>query len=135
MFCNFSLSLTSYLSTILYPRVNMFCPYSLSLTSYLSTIHYPRVNMFCPYSLSLTSFLSRIPYPRVTVFCPCSLCLTSYLSKIESISSKSAEAKQLAWQEIEQFVPPKQTRRPLHLLLSPSFFYALTSTLHCPIIF
>ena len=90
----------------------MFCPYSLCLTSYLSTILYPRVNLFCPYSLSLTSYLSTIPYPRVTVFCPFSLSLTSYLSKIESISSKSAEAKQLAWQEIEQ------TRQPLPLPLS-----------------
>ena len=38
-------------------------------------------------------------------------------------SSKSTEAKQLSRQGIEQNLPPKQTRRPLPWLLSPSFFY------------
>ena len=36
-------------------------------------------------------------------------------------SSKSTEAKQLSRQGIEQNLPPKQTRRPLPWLLSPSF--------------
>ena len=40
-----------------------------------------------------------------------------------SFSSKQTEAKQIAWQEIEQILPTKPTRRPLPLLLSPSFFY------------
>ena len=35
----------------------------------------------------------------------------------------STEAKQLAPQGIEKYVPPKQTQWPLPLLLSPSFFY------------
>ena len=38
---------------------------------------------------------------------------------------KSTEAKQLAQQGIEQILPPKKVRRPLPLLLSPSFFYAV----------
>ena len=38
-------------------------------------------------------------------------------------SSKKTQAKQLARQGIEQILPPKQTRRPLPCLLSPSFFY------------
>ena len=42
-----------------------------------------------------------------------------------TVSSKSTEAKQLARQGIEQNLPPKQTRRPLLLILSLSFFYAL----------
>ena len=42
-----------------------------------------------------------------------------------SYSSKSTEAKQLARQGIERNLPPKQTQRPLLLLLSPSFFYSL----------
>ena len=37
--------------------------------------------------------------------------------------SKSTKAKQLARQGIEQILFPKQTRRPLPLLLSPSLFY------------
>ena len=41
-----------------------------------------------------------------------------------TFSSKSTEAKQLARQGIEYILAPKQTRRPLPLLLSPSFFYA-----------
>ena len=36
---------------------------------------------------------------------------------------KLREAKQLAWQGIEQNLPPKQMQQPLPLLLSPSFFY------------
>ena len=39
-----------------------------------------------------------------------------------TVSSKKTEAKQLARQETEQVLPPKQTRRPLPWLLSPSFF-------------
>ena len=39
-----------------------------------------------------------------------------------SYSSKSTKAKRQARQGIEQILPPKQTRRPLHLLFSPSFF-------------
>ena len=35
------------------------------------------------------------------------------------VSSKSTEAKQLARQGMEQNLPPKQTRPPLPLLLSP----------------
>ena len=38
---------------------------------------------------------------------------------------KSTEAKQLAQQGIEQILPQKKVRRPLPLLLSPSFFYAV----------
>ena len=41
-----------------------------------------------------------------------------------TVYSKPTEAKRLAQQRIEQNLPPKQTRRPLSLLLSPSFFYA-----------
>ena len=41
-----------------------------------------------------------------------------------TVYSKPTEAKRLAQQIIEQNLPPKQTRRPLSLLLSPSFFYA-----------
>ena len=40
-----------------------------------------------------------------------------------TVSSKFTEAKQLAQQGIEQNLSPMQTRRPLPLLLSPSFFY------------
>ena len=47
-----------------------------------------------------------------------------------SYSSKSTEAKQLARLRIEQNLPPKQMRRPLSLLLSPSFFYAVQYTLN-----
>ena len=43
-----------------------------------------------------------------------------------TVSSKSTKAKQLAPQGIEQNLPPKQMRRPLPLLLSPSFFYVCT---------
>ena len=32
-------------------------------------------------------------------------------------------------EEIEQMLPPKQTRRPLPLLLPPSFFYVTTPSL------
>ena len=42
---------------------------------------------------------------------------------ISTVSSKPTEAKQLARQGIEQNRPPKQTRRPLLLPLSPSFFF------------
>ena len=42
---------------------------------------------------------------------------------------QSTEAKQLAWQGIEQNLPPKQTRRPLSLLLSLSFFYGGTAVI------
>ena len=42
-----------------------------------------------------------------------------------TVSSQPREAKQLARQGIEQNLPPKQTRRPLPLLLSPSLFYEL----------
>ena len=47
-----------------------------------------------------------------------------------SLSFKSTEAKQqLARQEIEQIMPPKQTWRPLPFLLFSPFFYA--RLLHC----
>ena len=42
-----------------------------------------------------------------------------------SYFSKSTEAKQLAWQGIEQVLSPKQTRRPLPCLLIIFFFYAI----------
>ena len=41
-----------------------------------------------------------------------------------TFSPKLTKAKQLARQGIEQHLPPKQTERPLPLLLSPSFFCA-----------
>ena len=40
-----------------------------------------------------------------------------------TVSFKSYETRQLARQRIERILPPKPTRRPLPLLLSPSFFY------------
>ena len=40
-----------------------------------------------------------------------------------TVSFKPIEAKQLARQGIEQNLPPKQTRWPLPLLLSPSIIY------------
>ena len=46
-----------------------------------------------------------------------------------SYSTKWTEAKQLAGKGIEQNLPPKRTRRPLSLLLSPSFFYVYLSIL------
>ena len=46
-----------------------------------------------------------------------------------TISSKSTEAKQLTRQKIEHILPAKQTRLPLPLLLSPSFFYGWGETL------
>ena len=42
-----------------------------------------------------------------------------------TFSSKSTEAKQLAWQGIEKILPPKQTPRPLPLLPSQSFVYVI----------
>ena len=39
--------------------------------------------------------------------------------------------KQQARQGIEQILPPKQTRRPLPLLLSPSFFYVFKLFIGC----
>ena len=39
------------------------------------------------------------------------------------VFSKSTEAKQRARKEMEQFLSPKQTRRPLPCFLIPSFFY------------
>ena len=36
----------------------------------------------------------------------------------------------LAWQGIEQILPPKQTRRPLPFLLSPSFFCVILAPGH-----
>ena len=40
-----------------------------------------------------------------------------------SFSFKWTKAKQLTRQDIEHILPPKPTRRPLHCLLIPSFFY------------
>ena len=47
-----------------------------------------------------------------------------------TFSSKSTEAKQLARQEKEYILTPKQRRRPLPLLLSPSFVYGLEAGWH-----
>ena len=44
-----------------------------------------------------------------------------------SYSTKSTEAKQLAGKGIEQNLPPKRTRRPLSLLLSPSSMFIFQS--------
>ena len=43
-----------------------------------------------------------------------------------SFSSKTTEAKQIAWQGIKKILSPIQTRRHLPLLLSPSFFIWFT---------
>ena len=44
-----------------------------------------------------------------------------------SYSTKSTEAKQLAGKGLEQNLPPKRTRRPLSLLLSPSSMFIFQS--------